>query len=390
MTQTNPQLTRHDTIDPLNPTDQTLVVVFLRGGADTLTLVPPVHDDDYQKARPILAVSPKDATPLNDYFSLNNDLLALHPYFDQGHMSITNGAGSEDKTRSHFEAQDLMEHAGESGSGWLGRYLRARADLNPAAPSSATSAVAIGSTRPESLRGAPTGAVMQTVREFAFEKRDDLFIDQLNQLYAAQATPLGLAGQNTLNAVHKLKQLRAADAAPANNAQYPKSNFARGLREIAKLIKADVGLVASTIDLPNWDTHYIQQAGISSKMRDLANSLHAFLTDLNCHPTATTAPAHQVTVVVMTEFGRRLKENSSFGTDHGAGSAMFLLGQNITQITQTPAIVSSFADLSPTSLDPLGDTPAKINYRDILAPILTHHTPNLPLQDVFPGHTFKA
>jgi uncharacterized protein (DUF1501 family) len=157
-----PSLTRHDFLDENAGTDRVLVVVFLRGGADGLTIVPPVGDDEYQKARPFLAVSAKDAIDLDGYFGLNPALAPLHNRFESGEMAIIHGAGSEDDTRSHFEAQDFMEHAGrDTGGGWLARYLRARGPV-----ASALSAVAIGTTRPESLRGAPAGALLQTLSVF--------------------------------------------------------------------------------------------------------------------------------------------------------------------------------------------------------------------------------
>ena len=152
----HPKIARHDFLHSQDeePRDNVLVTVFLRGGADGLTLVPPVSDDAYHAARPTLSVSSGDAIDLNGYFALNPSLAPLKRVFDAGQMMIVHGAGSEDNTRSHFEAQDTMEHAGaEGGSGWLGRFMRAREPV-PAA----LSAVAIGTTRPESLRGAPAGA----------------------------------------------------------------------------------------------------------------------------------------------------------------------------------------------------------------------------------------
>jgi uncharacterized protein (DUF1501 family) len=143
-----PAITRHDFLEGEPRSDHVLVVVFLRGGADGLTLVPPTGDDAYYQARPMLAVKPEDAIDIDGYFSLNANLEALRKHYDAGDMACVHGAGTEDTTRSHFEAQDTMEHGGDVGSGWLARYLRAR---GPSA--SALSAVAIGTTRPESLRG---------------------------------------------------------------------------------------------------------------------------------------------------------------------------------------------------------------------------------------------
>jgi uncharacterized protein (DUF1501 family) len=152
------------------------------------------------------------------------------------------------------------------------------------------------------------------------------------------------------------------------------------LREIARLIKADLGLVATTIDLNGWDTHFVQSQVIGSLMTDLAGGIDALQLDLAEHRS-------NVTVVVMTEFGRRLAENTSFGTDHGAGSMMFLLGDNIAA-TIGSTVKSGWPDLSDKYLDSVGDVPAAINYRDILGPILSRHTPGIDLKSVFPQHAF--
>jgi len=126
MHQPQSTITRQDFLDATVRSDPVLVVVFLRGGADGLTLVPPTGDDAYYKARPTLSVAPADAIDLDGYFSLNANLRPLMSYLEAGELAIIQGAGTEDTTRSHFEAQDTMEHGGNSGSGWLGRFLRAR------------------------------------------------------------------------------------------------------------------------------------------------------------------------------------------------------------------------------------------------------------------------
>jgi uncharacterized protein (DUF1501 family) len=365
-------ITRHDFLQPAaaDPVDNVLVVVFLRGGADGLTLVPPVGDDVYYGARPTLAVDRGDAIDLDGYFALNPRLAPLMPHYDSGDLLIVHGAGSEDTTRSHFEAQDTMEHAGDAGGGWLGRYLRA-AVPRP----SALSAVAIGTTRPESLRGAPGGAVMQTLRDFALEEHGDGFLDQLQRLYAIERGPLGAAAGDTIAAVRRLRELRASDDAPANGAVYPATRFGRGLREIARLVKSNLGLVATTIDLDGWDTHFVQAGVIGSLLDQLGEGLAAFLADLG-------EARHRVTVVTMTEFGRRLRENSSFGTDHGAGSVMMVCTPGAGGAGR---LVSGWSNLEDEGLIGPGDVPVGINYRDVLAPVLRRHAPGVDLARVFPG-----
>jgi uncharacterized protein (DUF1501 family) len=372
-----PSITRRDFVEREPSGDHVLVVVFLRGGADGLTLVPPTGDDAYYRARPMLAVKRDDAIDLNGYFALNTHLRPLHKYFEAGELAIVHGAGTEDTTRSHFEAQDTMERGGNEGSGWLARYLRAR-DSTP----SALSAVSIGTTRPESLRGAPAGAVMQTLRDFAFGEEDPALVDQLARLYAIQVGPLGQAARDTIEAVRRLRAIRATEDQPAHGAVYPETGFGRGLREIARLVRADVGLVTTTIDLGGWDTHFVQSRIIDGLMGELASGIDAFLTDLG-------DDRRRVTIVAMTEFGRRVQENTSFGTDHGRGSVMMLLGAHDPLPGIAGTITSGWSDLSPDNLDEVGDVPAAINYRDVMAPILTAHRPGLDLRRVFPGHTFR-
>ena len=125
---------RHDYLDPQTPEDQVLVVVFLRGGADGLTLVPPVNDDGYHRARPTIGVSPRDAMALDDVFSLHADLKPLMPWYERGELAIVHGVGSEDATRSHFEAQDFMEHAGNTGGGWINLGQTVSGSLSPGDP----------------------------------------------------------------------------------------------------------------------------------------------------------------------------------------------------------------------------------------------------------------
>src|SRR5467141_975401 len=105
---------------------RTLVVIFLRGGADGLNIVAPLEDDGYYRARPRIAIGKSKAVPLDGFYGLNPLMKDLEPAYRDGTLAIVHAAGSEDDTRSHFEAQDLMEHAGIVGGGWLGRFLRAQ------------------------------------------------------------------------------------------------------------------------------------------------------------------------------------------------------------------------------------------------------------------------
>ncbi len=343
---------------------RTLVVIFLRGAADGLTLVAPVEDDNYHKFRPRLAVKKSEAVPLDGLFGLHPLLRPLESAWKEGDLVIAHGAGGESDTRSHFEAQDLMEHGGLAAGGWLGRFLRARGSSG-----GPLSAVALSPTLPEMLSGAPSAAAIQSIGEFALGK--DLkaeFPRELERLYALEqdGKPLGAAlraaAVSTFEAIHRIEAIDAK-ANPANGASYDeKDDFAQGLRQIALLIKGNLGLDAASIDLDGWDSHFTQKTLIEPLMRRLASGLAAFRQDLGARMATTT-------VVVMTEFGRRVAENASFGTDHGRGGAMFVLGGGV----KGGRVLGGWPGLNPEILDGPGDLPVWNNYRNLLAPVLQRH-----------------
>jgi len=352
---------------------RTLVVVFLRGGADGLALVPPLEDDHYHKARPRLGIAKKDAVPLDGFFGLHPKLADLAPAFHEGELMIVHGAGSEDDTRSHFEAQDLMEHGGVVAGGWLGRFLRSR----PAPASGALAAVAVGQALPECLLGAPTATVMQSLDDFALGARTPGLRAQLERLYALEGGPLGAAGRDTFDALQRIDAMRATPYSPAHGATYGDDDFSRGLGQLARLIKGNLGVEAASIDLDGWDSHFTQQTLLDPLAARLGQGLAAFRRDLGPRMATTT-------VVVMTEFGRRVRENSSFGTDHGRGSAMFVLGGGV----KGGRVLGPWPGLKDDLLEGPGDLPVVNNYRDILAPILQRHGADAgQLPRIFPDFT---
>ncbi len=348
-----------------------LVVIFLRGGADGLNLVPPLQDDGYYRARPRIAIAGREAIRLDGFFGLNPLLKELEPAYRDGLLGIVHAAGSEDGTRSHFEAQDLMEHGGLVAGGWLGRFLR----YGTSAGSGPLAAVAIGKTVPECLRGAPAATVMTSVNEFALGDKSAPFLAQLSRLYGLDASELGATARDTLSAMQRLERLSRETYHPAHGAVYGEDAFAQGLKEIARLIKARVGLEAASLDLNGWDSHFSQSTVMDPLMRRLSQGLGAFLADLGPWTQSTT-------VVAMTEFGRRVRENSAFGTDHGRGSVMFVAGGGL----KGGRVYGAWPGLTEGSLEGPGDLPVTTNYRDVLAPILRRQSAGGRLDDVFPGY----
>ncbi len=354
--------------------DQTeaLVVIFLRGAADGLTLAPPVEDDNYYRSRPRISVDRKDTVPLNGFFGLNALLQPLKRVYDDGQLAIVHAAGSEDDSRSHFDAQDLMEHGGVAAGGWLGRFLRFR-DRPSEGP---LSAVAIGKTFPECMRGAPAVTVMQTMDDFSLGTGAAALPGELARLYAEQRDGLAAAGRDTLNALAKVERMRSSAYRPEHQAQYGTDSFSLGLRQTAQLIKARVGLEAVSLDLEGWDSHFTQSTVMNPLMKSLGQGLGAFYTDLG--------PAiEHTTVMVMTEFGRRVQENSSFGTDHGRGSVMFLMGGGV----RGGRVIGRWPGLSADLLTGPGDLQVAHNYRNVIAPVLLRHGAGKRLGTIFPEFT---
>ncbi len=354
---------------------QTLVVVFLRGGADGLNLVAPLEDDGYHRSRPRIAIGKKEAVALDGFYGLNPLLKQLERPYQDGALAIIHAAGSEDDTRSHFEAQDLMEHGGITAGGWLGRFLRAQTKTT----SGPLAAVALGKSVPECLRGAPSATVLQSLDDFSLGNNRNRLTQALAKLYGMQTDVLASAGRDTLDALQRVEQLRQAAYHPAHGAEYGTDEFSRGLLQIARLIKSRVGLQAASVDLGGWDSHFSQSLIMDPLITRLARGLSAFYQDLD-------SEMNHITVVVMTEFGRRVEENSAFGTDHGRGSVMFVMGGGI----KGGRVLGKWPGLSREVLEGPGDLPVTTNYRNVLAPILQRHGAGNRLGQIFPDFALEA
>ncbi|MCC6698108.1 MAG: DUF1501 domain-containing protein [Candidatus Hydrogenedentes bacterium] len=350
---------------------KTLVVIFLRGGADGLNMVVPIGDDAYYRARPLVGISATSTVPLNSMFALNPRLVPLAPLFHAGDLAIVQCAGSEDQTRSHFEAQDAMEHGGTSAGGWLGRYLRYR----PNGPGGPLASVAIGSAAPESLCGAPATVVMKSFEDFALGERAPAALSALERLYAPESGALGDVARSTLAALGRIAQLDERSYTPSSGAKYPEGRLGDGLCHIAQLVKADAGLEAACLDVDGWDTHFAAGTLMDPLMDELGQGLAAFRTDLG-------SAMKNTTVVVMTEFGRRVYENASLGTDHGRASVMLAIGGGV----RGGKVYCDWQGLQPDTLEAPGDLPVQNNYRNVLAPVLAWHSGIAEYSRVFPDY----
>lgn len=373
----------------LGTVNKSLVCIFLRGGADTLNMLVPYGNDDYYKLRPNIAIKNPSrggaaaALKLDDLYGLHPKMAALLPIYREGRLGMVQAVGTDNFSGSHFEAQDQVEHGeacGHSlGGGWLGRHLASRS-IGQQTP---LSAVAIGTALPESLRGAPSASVLNSIEEIKLQAptgQSQAIAKALAQLYGTEVALLAEPSKITLDLLGRVEKLQGKTYHPANGAVYPDNTFGKGLKEIARLLKGGVGLEVAALDLNGWDTHFFQgaEAGLQAdSIEQLANGLAAFDRDLGSARGA-------VTTLVITEFGRRSYENSSMGTDHGRGFTVFAIGDRIAggQVhgPLPPLTRGQQMDL----LGPSG-LAVQFDYRSALSEILVRALDNRRIENVFPG-----
>lgn len=381
-----------------------LVCVFQRGGMDGLSALVPVGDSDYYRLRPSIAIAePKSgddnsAINLDGFFGLHPALAPLKQIYDAGQLAPIHACGSPDPTHSHFDAMDAMERgtpgAYALGTGWLGRHL---ATLNTGNPSPLR-AVGMGSMLQAALRGPVPATALKSIADFHLQgrkkKNSTAEIQRMQQalmaLYAmppipSDASPLtgqlnGAAAQVD-NVFDLLGKIDVTTYSPSGNAQYPESDFGWGMLQIAQIIKADVGLEVACVDIGGWDTHAGQgaaQGQLAGLLGELGQGLHAFWADMG-------ERMKTVTVITMSEFGRRVAENGSGGTDHGHANAMFLLGGHVAG----RKVHGEWPGLSQDRLDGPGDLALTTDYRDVLSEVLSKRLGNAAVGDVFPSYTPK-
>jgi uncharacterized protein (DUF1501 family) len=372
------------------PKGDVLVAVFLRGAADMLNVVVPYGEDLYYRARPKLAIPRPDANgggkvlDLDGFFGLHPAMAALLPIFQTGEMAAVHAAGSPDETRSHFEAMDFMER-GTPGShtltsGWIGRHL---GSLNPASPSPVR-AIGWGAAPQASLRGPVSPIAMQSILDYHLGGSPGAaapMLSALDSLYQLDNEALYASAQATTSAIQVVKSVGYEGYQPQHGAVYPETDFAKALRQTAALIRAQVGLEASCIDLGGWDTH-VDQGGVEGRqaglMKELADGLAAFHADLG-------PDVKRVSLVVMSEFGRRVHENGGQGTDHGHGSAMLVLSGNLGK----GPVVADWPTLAPDKLDRGEDLAVTTDYRTVLSELVTLRLKNPALDQIFPQFQAK-
>jgi uncharacterized protein (DUF1501 family) len=371
-----------------------IVSIFLRGGADGLSLIVPHAEPSYYTLRPTIAVAQPDATSvpvanravnLDGFFGLAPGMASLLPAFQSGQLLIVHAAGSTDPTRSHFDAQSFME-VGVPGThdvetGWLGRHLASKAPMKAGA---ALRGIAFNYGLPQMLAGAPDTLPIPNPASFGLSGTSSTNAARLAWLgtsFTGQPDPLRASALNTQRTIGELGAIGISTYQPSAGAVYPTSSFGTALRSTAALIRADVGVEAVQIDVGGWDTHSAQgpvTGGMATTMRGLADAIAAFHADM-----VGSSRIGRLTLVAMSEFGRQAKENGSQGTDHGHGNVMFVLSGSATGgrvLTQWPGMTAQ-------QLYQGQDLQVTIDYRDILAEIVSRRLGNAQLDVVFPGYT---
>ena len=351
-----------------------LVAIFQRGAADGLNIVVPHGDPRYYQLRPSIAVprpgSGQDAAiDLDGFFGLHPSLAPLEPLYREGLLAIVHAAGSPDPTRSHFDAQDYMESGTPgrkaTGDGWMNRALPAAAP-----PASPVRAVAIGPVLPRALAGPQAALAMDSLADF--QVRDPAAAKAFQSAYEASGDAvLAATARETFEAVALLAAIRKQP--PPSAAEYPRSRFGQGLRQIAQLIKADAGVEMAFADVGGWDHHVNEAPQLAGLLRDYGQSLAAFCRDLG-------GRAADVTVVTMSEFGRTARENGNRGTDHGHANCMFVMGGPV----RGGKMYGPWPGLAPEQLYESRDLNLVTDFRAVLGELVARHLGGDP-QAVFPG-----
>ena len=398
---------------------KTFVVVFQRGACDGLNTVVPYGDSGYRKSRPSIAIpSPKDgdlaaAVDLNGHFGLHPALADLAPLYRNGSLGIVHAVGSPDTSRSHFDCQDFME-SGTPGlkstsDGWMNRCSATLPKTD-----SKFRSVALTQTLPRVLRGASPAVALARIDDFhvrediamaegggmmrsgrrnagardasgATERKagDDSSAAAFEKLYGDAAKDmLGNAGRETFEAIEALKVADPSKYSPSAGASYPRGRLGDSLKQMAQLIKADLGVELAFVDLGGWDHHTAEGAStgqLANLLRQLGGSLSAFNHDLGDRMS-------DVVVMTMTEFGRTVRENGNRGTDHGHGSVSFVMGGPV----RGGKVYGKFPKLSEEKLYEGRDLPVTTDFRDLVGEVLARHIGVADLKPVFPNYDVKS
>ena len=312
-----------------NYTGDVLVVLSMHGGWDTLSVIPPVGDPDYATLRPNIGIPSSLAIPAGGIFGLHPALAPLKPFYASGKLGIVHAAGQPNGVRSHFEDEEELERAApgsDARTGWLDRVLELRGI------GTAFQSVELGSSMlPGQLVGPAPSMALSSLADFSlniWSGYQPYFSTALSGMYAGLAHPAASQAALTLDALGTAATMITAGYTPTSGVTYPTSDLGKALKDLAWVIKSNVGLQVACLDYGNWDMHTDlgtpgdTNGWMHRQLADVAACLAAFATDLG--PTF-----NKVNVVTLSEFGRRAHENGGGGVDHGLGQAVLAFGGGI-------------------------------------------------------------
>lgn len=375
------------TVEAASARRRILITIFQRGAVDGLNMVVPFAERDYYAARPSIAIqrpgAPDGALDLDGFFGLHPRLAPLKPLWDAKQLAIVHAAGSPDGTRSHFDAQDYMETATpgvkSTPDGWLNRYLHARehADATP------FRAVALGGQLPRALHGAAPALAIGQIGQFGIRagQATDMVQASFESEYGAAADKvLGATAGQAFDAVRMLKAADPMKYRPDNGAEYPRSGYGDALRQIAQLIKADVGLEVAFAEAGGWDTHANQGSAageLARRLDDFGRGIAALVRDLGDRMS-------DVVILTMSEFGRAVAENGNRGTDHGHGNAMMIIGG---QQVRGGRVYGRWPGLAREQRYDGRDLAVTTDFRSVFAEVVRGHLGVTDTRRIFPGFT---
>ncbi len=359
-----------------------LVVIFQRGAADGLNIVVPHAESQYYAMRPSINIPRKSVIDLDGFFGLHPSLASFQPLWQQKHLAIVHAAGSPDSTRSHFDAQDFME-TGTPGvkiteDGWLNRSLH---HLPPTPQNSPFRAIALGPSLPRILSGAEPAVAMNNINDFSVGGRSPKPSPAATAFEAmydhSSDSVLHGTGEETFDAVKMLKAADPGKYTPSVGANYPKGCFGDSLRQLAQLIKANLGVQVAFADIGGWDHHVNEgstEGQLANVLGDFSQSLAAFWTDLG-------DLGEDTVVATMSEFGRTAHENGNRGTDHGHANVMFVLGGPV----KGGKVYGHWPGLDQSQLYEGRDLALTTDFRQVIGEAVVRHMGNKDLAGVFPG-----
>ena len=362
-----------------------LIAIFQRGAVDGLNMVVPFGEREYYAARPSIAIGapgsgPASALDLDGFFGFHPRLAPLFPLYKAGYLAIVHACGSPDPTRSHFDAEQYMETATpgvkSTPDGWLNRYLHAR-EHQKATP---FRAVAVAPQLPRSLQGlAPALAIGQIDRFGLRAGRNAAAMESSFEREYAEAADraLSVTSRDAFDAIRMLREATPQHSTPANGAQYPASAYGAALRQIAQLIKADVGLEVAFAESGNWDHHANEGAAtgqIANRLDDFASGIAALVRDLGDR-------MQDVVILTMSEFGRAVAENGSRGTDHGHGNAMMVIGGSV----RGGKVYGTWPGLERDRRHDGRDLAITTDFRAVFSEVVRGHLGLTDTSSVFPG-----